>query len=161
MSFLSAQSKFALISLGHSVAQEIAKSRNGNGLETIRARQAHYIMWCKSKQVFNPVGPEPQWDLFISMYIKEVMTGVNYHNKLVLRSATCEGYAKAVNFLFKLRDYPPPVDLTDETGCTKTIIHNLDREENIAAKRSPLNDEIHAELLNMAKNQLLIHWSQQ
>ena len=108
-------------------------------------------MWCKSKQVHNPVGPKPQWFFFISMYIKEVMTGVNYHNKLVLRSVTCEGYAKAVNFLFKLRDYPPPVDLTSVTGCTRTIIHNLDREENIAAQRSPLDDKIHAELLNLAK----------
>ena len=108
-------------------------------------------MWCKSKQVYDPVGPHPQWDFFISMYIKEVMTGVNYHNKLVLRSVTCEGYAKAVNLLFKLRDYPPPVDLTNLTGCTRTIIHNLDREETIAAKRSPLDDKIHAELLNFAK----------
>lgn len=108
-------------------------------------------MWCKSKQVYNPVGPESQWDFFISMYIKEVMTGINYHNKLVLRSVTCEGYAKAVNLLFKLRDYPPPVDLTSLTGCTRTIIHNLDREETIAAKRSPLDDKIHAELLNFAK----------
>ena len=89
--------------------------------------------------------------LFISMYVKEVMTGVNYHNKLVLRAVTCEGYAKAVNFLFKLRDYPPPVDLTSVTGCTRTIIHNLDREETIAAKRSPLDDKIHAKLLNLAK----------
>ena len=79
------------------------------------------------------------------------MTGVNYHNKLVLRSVTCEGYAKAVNFLFKLRDYPPPVDLTSVTGCTRTIIHNLEREETIASQRSPLDDKIHAELLNLAK----------
>ena len=68
-----------------------------------------------------------------------------------MRSVTCEGYAKAVNLLFKLRDYPPPVDLTSLTGCTRTIIHNLDREETIAAKRSPLDDKIHAELLNFAK----------
>ena len=57
------------MSLGHSVAQEIAKSRNSNDLETIRARQAHYIMWCKSKQVYNPADPEPQWDFFISTYV--------------------------------------------------------------------------------------------
>ena len=88
---------------------------------------------------------------FISMYIKEVMTGVNYLNKSILRSVTCEGYAEAVNFLFKLRDCPSPVDLSSVTGCTRTIIHNLDREENIAAQRSPLDERIHAELLNLAK----------
>ena len=64
---------------------------------------------------------------------------------------TCEGYAEAVNFLFKLREYPSPVDLSSVTGCIRTIIHNLDREENIAAQRSPLDGKIHAELLNLAK----------
>ena len=92
--------------MGCVVAREVAKSKTSQDIKTIRARQAHYIMWCKSKQVYDPVGPDPQWDFFISMYIKKVMTGVNYHNKLVLRSVTCEGYAKAVNLLFKLRDYP-------------------------------------------------------
>ena len=59
------------MSLGNSVAQEIAKSRNSNDLETIRARQAHYIMWCKSKQVYNPVGPEPQWDFLYPCMLKK------------------------------------------------------------------------------------------
>ena len=88
---------------------------------------------------------------FISMYIEMVLTGVHFLNESMLRSVTCEGYAQAVNFLFKLRDYPSPVDLSSVTSCTRTIIHNLEREENIAAQRSPLDDKIHAELLHMAK----------
>ena len=38
----------------------------------------------------DPVGPEPEWDYVIAIYIKSVMLGVNYWNKSCVRSATCE-----------------------------------------------------------------------
>ena len=87
----------------------------------------------------------------LAMYIKEVMTGVNYLNKSSLRSATCKGYALAVERLFLLRNFPSPVDFTDETNWTKTIVHNLEREENIACQRKPLDNKIHAQLITQAK----------
>jgi hypothetical protein len=85
------------------------------------------------------------------MYIKEVMTGVNYLNKSSLRSATCKGYALAVERLVLLRKFPTPVDFTDETNRTGTIVHNLEREENIACQRKPLDGNIHAQVINQAE----------
>ena len=82
------------------------------------------------------------------MYTRKVMTGFNYWNKSSLRSATCKGYALAVEKLFLLRNFPSPVDFTDETNWTKIIIHNLEREETIASQRKPLNDKIHAHIIS-------------
>ena len=84
------------------------------------------------------------------MYIKEVMTGVNYLNKSSLRLATCKGYALAVERLFLLRNVPSPVDFTDETNWTKTIVHKLEREENVSCQRKPLDNKIHAQLITQA-----------
>ena len=82
------------------------------------------------------------------------MTGVNYLNKASLRSATCKGYALAVERLFLLRNCPSPVDFTDETNWTKTIIYNLEREENIACQRKALDNRIHAPLINKLRKQV-------
>lgn len=99
----------------------------------------------------DPVGPEPEWDYVIAIYIKSVMLGVNYWNKSSVRSATCEGYVLAVERLFILRQIPSPVDLSDEGNYTKTIVNNLEKEEVIASQRKPLDEKIHAELINVAK----------
>ena len=119
LSFLSAQSKLALLSLGHSVAQEVANSRTSKDFETIGSRQAHYITWCKSNHIMDPIGPEPEWDYVIAIYIKSVMLGVNYWNKYSVRSATRAGYALAVEKLFTLRNVPSPVDFLTRATTQK------------------------------------------
>ena len=60
-------------------------------------------------------------------------------------------YAIAVERHFLLRIFPSPVDFTDETNWTKTIVHNLEREENIACQRKPLDNIVHAQLIIQAK----------
>ena len=77
------------------------------------------------------------------------MTGVNYNNMATLRSATCRCYAQDVAKLFVLREYPSPVDFEDKTNWTTIIVNNLKTEEDIATQRLPLDDRIHAELINM------------
>ena len=139
------------MSLGNTVAQEIANSSRSSDLETIRSRQAHYISWCKANHILDPVGPDPRWDYVVAIYIKAVMLGVNYWNKSSVRSATCKGYSGAVERLFILRKFSNPVDFSDEGNYTSIIIHNLEREENIANQRKPLDEKIHAELINLAK----------
>ena len=67
--------------MGHSVAGEITKSQASVGVETIRARQAHFIKWCLAKHIIDPAGPEPGWQLVLAIYVKYVMKGVNYLNK--------------------------------------------------------------------------------
>ena len=136
--------------MGDLVAQEVAKSKRSSGIEASRARQAHYIEWCTSKNIKDPVGLEEGWQVVVAIYTKCVVTGVNYLNKETLRSATCGGYAIDASRLFSLRKFPNPVDFLDETNWTKTLTDNLEREENVACQRNPLNDMIHAEVINTA-----------
>ena len=79
------------------------------------------------------------------------MIGVNYNNLATLRSATCRGYAEDVALLFTLRGFPSPVDFGNKTNRTTIIVNNLKKEEDIATQRLPLDDKIHAELINMGK----------
>ena len=98
------------------------------------------------------MGPQPGWKLVVSYYIKYVMTGVNYNNLATLRSATCRCYAQDVAKLFVLRKFQSPVDFEDKTNWTTIIVNNLKTEEDIASQRLPLDDKIHAELINMGNN---------
>lgn len=100
----------------------------------------------------NPVGPVPRWDYVVAIYIKSVMMGVNYWNKSSVRSATCTGYALAAERLFVLRKVSSPVEFYDDDNYTKTIVHNLEREEKVASQRKPLDEKIHVELINLGKH---------
>ena len=79
------------------------------------------------------------------------MRGVNYLNKESVRSATCKGYALDAAKLFTLRGFPSPVNFSDESNWSRILVHNLEREEDIAKQRLPLNNEIFAESIRMAK----------
>ena len=57
------------MSLGNTVAQEIAHSSRSSDLETIRSRQAHYITWCKANHIIDPVGSDHGWDCIVAMYV--------------------------------------------------------------------------------------------
>jgi hypothetical protein len=67
---------------------------------------------------------------------------VNYNNKQALQLATVQGYAKAVNTLFKLQFFSPPADLLDPTNMTAILINNLLKEEDIARQHSLLSNSI-------------------
>ena len=136
--------------MGHLIAGEITKSRVSKNVETIRARPGHYIEWCLANHTQDPVGREPGWQCVLAVCIEYVMTGVTCLNWASLRSATCKGHALDTSRLFILRNFPSPVDLSDETNWTRTIVHNLEREENIASQRKPLDDRIHAESIKQA-----------
>ncbi len=86
----------------------------------------------------------------MAIYIKYVQFGVNYNNKQVLWSAMVQGYAKAVNNLFKLRSFSPPADLSDPNEMTAILLNNMLREEDIARQRAPLGNKIFAKLRQTA-----------
>jgi hypothetical protein len=99
--------------MGHCVDQEMAQSQRGPDLETEATRQAYYIKWDKIFGIPDPCGYYKGFIRIVAIYIKYVQCGINYNNKQVLCSATVQGYAKAVNNLFKLQRFSPPVNLSD------------------------------------------------
>ena len=87
----------------------------------------------------------------VAMYVKYVMIGVNYLNKSPVRSAMCKGYALGAARLFTRRGYPSPVNFSDPRCWTRIIVNNLEREEDIAKQRKPLNASIHAEIMKFTR----------
>ncbi len=76
----------------------------------------------------------------VAIYIKYVQCGINYNNKQVLCSAMVQGYAKAVNNLFKLRSFIPLADSSDPNNMTAILLNNMLREEDIARQPAPLDN---------------------
>ena len=76
----------------------------------------------------------------MTIYIKYIQCGVNYNNKKVLCSATVQGYAKAVNNLFKLRSFSPLADLSNPNNMTAILLNNMLWEEDITRQRAPLDN---------------------
>ena len=82
------------------------------------------------------------WESLIGVYIGFLQYGANYTNKDGLQATTLAGYAKAVNKLFTLRGFAPPVNLSDPDNPAGVKITNHQKEEDIAVQRYPLNAEI-------------------
>ncbi len=82
----------------------------------------------------------------MAIYSKYVQCGINYNNKQVLWSAVVQGYAEAVNNLFKLRSFSPPADLSDPNNMTAILLNNMLWEEDIARQCAPLDNKIFAKL---------------
>jgi hypothetical protein len=55
-----------------------------------------------------------------------------------------------VNYLFKLRRFSPPADLSDPNNMTAILLNNMLREEDIARQRALLNNKIFAKLRQTA-----------
>jgi hypothetical protein len=133
--------------MGDRVDREVAMSRRDKEIETEAARQAHYIRWAQIMKVPDPCGHQQGYQRIVAIYIKYLMTGVNFRNKDFLRSATVQGYTSSINSLFKLQDMKPPIDVADPNNVSGILINNLVKEEDIARQRSPLDSAIFAKLL--------------
>jgi hypothetical protein len=149
--FLPAEARANLAYLGDCVAREMAMSRRIKDIETIAARQAHYIQWCTVMKVPDPCGDNPGYEHMAAMYVKHLQFGVNYTNKDGLRAATLSGYASAIGLLFGLRGFNPPIVKDDPNNWGALLIANCKKEEDIAVQRLPLNSAIYAELKRMAQ----------
>jgi hypothetical protein len=125
--------------MSNCVDRETAKSRGGPDVETEAARQAHYIKWAEIFGIQDPCGYYSGYQRIVAIYTKYIQKGVNYNNKQALQFATVQGYAKAVNTLFKLRGFAPPADLSDPSNMTSILINNMLRKEDIACQRAPLD----------------------
>jgi hypothetical protein len=98
-------------------------------------------------KVPDPCGHQRGYQRIVAIYIKYLMTGVNFRNKDFLRSATVQGYASSINSLFKLQDMKPPINVVNPNNISGILINNLVKEEDIARQRSPLDSAIFAKLL--------------
>ena len=91
--------------------------------------------------------------MLLAIYIRKIMSGVNYQKKSSLRLAIYKRYAPSVERLFMLRKCPTlTVFFSDETNWTRTIIQDLEREGHIACQRKLLDDKIHTQIISEGKN---------
>jgi hypothetical protein len=133
--------------MGDHIDQEVAMSQQDKEIETEAARQAHYIKWAQVMNIADPCGHQQGYQRIVAIYIKYLMSGVNFRNKDFLRLYMVRGYATRINALFKLQDMKPPVNVADPNNILGILINNLVKEEDIARQRSPLDSDIFTELL--------------
>ena len=93
--------------------------------------QAHFIIWCAINRRLDPCSAEKGWEIIVAAYVKCVMTGVNYNNRSVFRSMTCQGYTVAVGHLLALRDFPDPTKNDYKENMISTNIYDLEHEVRI------------------------------
>jgi hypothetical protein len=97
--------------------------------------------------ILDPCGHQKGYQCIVAIYIKYLMSGVNFKNKDYLRLATIRGYATSINLLFRLRGMKAPVDTSNPNNMVGILINNPVKEEDIARQRSPLDSNIFTELL--------------
>jgi hypothetical protein len=122
-------------------------SQQDKEIETEAACQAHYIQWGLIMGILNPCGHQKGYQHIVAIYIKYLMSGVDFRNKDYLRLATVRGYVTSINLLFRLRGMKAPVDTSNPNNMAGILINNLVKEEDIAIQRSPLDSNIFAKLL--------------
>ncbi len=88
--------------MGNCVGQEVAMSQQDKEIETEAAWQAHYIQWKLIVGISDPCGHQKGYQRIVAVYIKYLVSGVNFRNKDFLRLATVQGYATSINLLFRL-----------------------------------------------------------
>jgi hypothetical protein len=97
--------------------------------------------------ILDLCGHQKGYQRIVAIYIKYLMSGVNFRKKDYLRLATVRGYATSINLLFRLRGMKALVDTSDPNNMTGILINNLVKEEDIARQHSPLDSNIFVKLL--------------
>ncbi len=69
----------------------MAMSQRVKEIETVAARQAHYIQWCRVMNIPDPCGDNLGYKHIAAMYAKHLQFGVNYTNKEGLQAAILSG----------------------------------------------------------------------
>ncbi len=97
--------------------------------------------------ISDPCGHQKRYQHIVAIYIKYLMSGVDFKNKDFLRLASVWGYTTNINLLFRLQSMEAPVDTSDPNNMVGILINNLIKEEDIPRQRSLLDSNIFAELL--------------
>jgi hypothetical protein len=72
--------------------------------------------------IADPCGHQRGYQRIVTIYIKCLMSGINFRNKDFLRLDMVRGYATSINVLFKLRDMKPPVDVANPNNILGILI---------------------------------------
>ncbi len=107
-------------------------SQQDKEIETEAAWQAHYIQWGLIMGILDPCGYQKGHQRIVAIYIKYLMSGVDFRNKDFLRLATVQGYATSINLLFRLQSMEAPVNTSDPNNMAGILINNFVKEEDIA-----------------------------
>jgi hypothetical protein len=97
--------------------------------------------------ISDPCGHQKGYQRIVAIYVKYLMSGVNFRNKDFLRLATVQGYATSINLLFRLQSMEAPVDASGPNNMAGILINNLVKEEDILRQHSPLDSNIFTKLL--------------
>jgi hypothetical protein len=145
--FLHDTAQANLTHMGDCVDWEEAMSQWDKEIETEAAWQAHYIQWGLIMSILDPCGHQKGYQRIVAIYIKYLMSGVNFRNKDFLRLATVQGYMSSINLLFRLWSMEARINTSDPNNMAGILINNLVKEEDIARQRSPLDSNIFTKLL--------------
>ncbi len=106
--------------------------------------------------ILDPCGHQKGYQRIVAIYIKYLVSGINFRNKDYLRSATVWGYATSIKLLFRLQGMKAPVDTSDPNNMAGILINNLVKEEDITRQRSLLDSNIFAKLLRKSNVSCLL-----
>ncbi len=144
MHFLLTKSQAALSHLGHIIDSKLSQSKQDSEFKTTQFRQAVYLRWAKIMEITNPCGAEQAgYKQIVACFIKNLMLN---HNSC---SAMVRGYAKSINMLFRLRNFPIPADFLGWKNICSILISGREKEENITRQCSPITQEMFAALKNL------------
>ncbi len=140
--FLPPASIANLIPVGSYVILKMSRFKQDTSIGTTRFRQAVYLSRMRRMLIPDPVGQDRGYTFIVACFIEQLM---HNHNS---QSTTVYGYIRSINIFFQLHNCTILVDLSDkENICTK-IVKAREQEEDIARQRSPITNEIFAEILN-------------
>jgi len=100
----------------------------------------------KRNHMTDPCGNEPGFERVVTCFMEKLILDNNS------RSTTIRGHIDVINKLFQLRNFKPPVDLSDRTNMCARILFAREKEEDIARQQSPISREMFASLLEVAKH---------
>jgi hypothetical protein len=96
-------------------------------------------------KITNPCSAEQAWyEQIVACFIDNLMLD---HNSC---SATVREYAKSINMIFWLCNFPIPADFLDWNYICTILISGREKEENIARQRSLITQEMFAALKTLS-----------
>ena len=96
----------------------------------------------------DPCGNELGYQRILATFIKQLSLTT------FCKAPTVRGYAEAVNFLFQARKFTLPYDRDNKTNMVTTLLTNIEKEDDVAKKSSPLTIEMFAQLKIDADEQI-------